>query len=219
MFVTKYFLIGKVSIASSWIALILAFLVAYFVVRWKYGKSSADLLGDAIFYFIIVWKLSVIVTDFKTVLQFPLSIIYFNGGTIGVFLGIGAVAVKVFIDMKNKRLPYGHIMSLLLGGIVIQSMYQILIVLLNEGSFAIGLLTVIIFSIFGLGVLLFMDRFKDMPYQLILLMVGVHLFVSVLQPAGLFQTPMFVAIGLAAVMAIMIYPVLTGGKMPTSRLE
>lgn len=205
MFITKYFLIGKVSIVSSWVALIISFIVAYLIVRWKYGKSSANLLGDAIFYFIIVWKFSVIVTDFETVLQFPWSIIYFNGGTTGVFLGIGAATVKVFVEMNNKRLLNGHIMGLLLGGIMIQSMYQILIVLFNEGPFTIGLITVMIFSIFGLGVLLFMDRFKEMPNQLILLMIGVHLFVSALQPMGLFQTPMFVAIAFGVVMAIMNY--------------
>lgn len=62
MFVTNDYVIAKVSIASTWIALILSFVVAYGVIRWKYGKTPATLLGDAIFYFIVVWKLSFILT-------------------------------------------------------------------------------------------------------------------------------------------------------------
>lgn len=205
MTITKYFLIGKVSIASSWVALIFSFILAYSVVRWKYGKSSADLLSDAIFYFIIVWKLSVVLTDFKAVLQFPLSIIYFHGGTVGILLGILAAAFKVFWEMKNKRLNNQYMMGLLLGLIFILSSYQVLIALFNDGPFLVRIMTVVLFSVFGLLVLLFIDRLKEMPYQLILLMVMLHLFTSVLQPAGFMQTPMYVAISLGAVMAVMIY--------------
>lgn len=202
MYVTKYFLIGKVSIASSWIALILSFIVAYGVLRIKYGKSSANLLGDAIFYFIIVWKLSVLITDFKTVLQFPLSIIYFNGGTVGVFLGISAAAIKIYVEMLYKGLSHGRFISLLLGIMMIQSIYQIFIALFNEGPLLVRLVTVISFSAFILTILLFINQLGEIPLQLILLMIGVHLFISALQPAGFLQTPMFVALGVGAFMMI-----------------
>lgn len=205
MFVTKYFLIGKVSIASSWVALIFSFILAYSVVRWKYGKSSADLLSDAIFYFIIVWKLSVVLTDFKTVIQFPLSIIYFHGGTTGVLLGIIAAAVKVFWEIKRKQLTNPQMMGLLLGTVWILSMYQVFIVLVNEGPVLIRFMTGIVFSVFGLVILLFIKQFEKLPYQLMMLMVVLHLFMSALQPAGLIQTPMFVAISLGIVLAMLVY--------------
>lgn len=202
MFVTKYFLIGKVSVASSWIALILSFVVAYGIVRMKYGKSSANLLGDAIFYFIIVWKLSVLITDFKTVLQFPLSIIYFNGGTVGVFLGIIAAAIKVYLEMINKRLSNERFISLLLGMMTIQSMYQIFIAIFNDGPLLVRLVTIISFSAFILTILLFIDQLEEIPLQFILLMIGLHLFTSALQPAGFMQTPMFIALGVGGFMMI-----------------
>lgn len=205
MFVTNYFMIGKVSIASTWIALILSFVVAYGVVRWKYGKTPATLLGDAIFYFFVVWKLSVILTDFKTVLQFPLSLLYFNGGTIGLFLGISAAGWKVFTEMRKGQLTMPHIHSLLFAVVIIQSMYQVLIVLLNDGPLMVQLVTAISFSLFALIVLFFRLQFQEMPYHLLLLLVGLQLFISVLQPAGLIQVPMLVAIGLAGMMAMMIY--------------
>lgn len=205
MFVTKYFLIGKVSVASSWVALILSFIVAYAVVRVKYGKSSAVLLGDSLFYFIIVWKLSVLVTDFKTVLQFPLSIIYFNGGTVGIFLGMGAAAIKIMLEMKNKGLSHERFYSLLVGLITILSMYQILIALFNEGPLLIRFVTVILFSAFILMILVFLNQLKEIPLQFILLMIGLHLFISALQPAGLMQTPMFVALTIGGFMMIISF--------------
>lgn len=205
MFVTKYFLIGKVSVASSWVALILSFIVAYAVVRVKYGKSSAVLLGDSLFYFIIVWKLSVLVTDFKTVLQFPLSIIYFNGGTVGIFLGMGAAAIKIMLEMKSKGLSHERFYSLLVGLITILSMYQILIALFNEGPLLIRFVTVILFSAFILMILVFLNQLKEIPLQFILLMIGLHLFISALQPAGLMQTPMFVALTIGGFMMIISF--------------
>lgn len=205
MFVTQYFLIGKVSIISSWIALTLSFVIAYSVVRIKYGKEAALLLGDVVFYFILVWKLSVLVTDFKTVVEFPLSIIYFNGGTVGIFLGIGVAALKVFIEMTNNRISNERLISFFIGILIIQSMYQVLVALMNEGSSLIRFVTVVSFTAFTLVLWLFDKQLKEMPMQLILLMIGLHLFISTLQPAGLLQTPMFVALGVGGLMMIALY--------------
>lgn len=206
MFVTKYFLVGNVSIASSWIALILSFIISYVVVRIKYGKSSAFLLSDVIFYFIIVWKFSVLITDFKTVLQFPLSLIYFHGGTVGIFLGISAAAFKIYIEIKNKRLTNERFISLLVGMILTLSMYQIFIVLFNEGPLLIRVVTLVLFCLFILMILLFINHLKEMPLQILSLMIGLHLFVSALQPAGIMQTPMFVALVVGGGM-MMIYSI------------
>lgn len=205
MFNTTYFLIGKVSIASSWVALILSFLFAYSVVRWKYGKPAADLLSDAIFYFIIVWKLSVVLTDFKTVIQMPLSIIYFHGGMVGVILGIIAAAINVFWALKKGRLNGQQSMGLLLGTVFILSIYQVLMVFFNEGPFVISVVTVALFGIFSLVVLLMSDRFEEMPVQLIVLLMMLHVFISALQPAGLFQTPMFAAVLMGSFLALLFY--------------
>lgn len=204
MFVTKYFMIGKVSVASSWVALILSFLLAYLVVRWKYGKPIANILGDAIFYFILVWKLSVIVTDFKAVLQFPLSILYFNGGTVGLLLGIVAASIKVIVEIKNKQLRPHSSIGLFVGVVIIQSVYQIGMALFNEGPLMAALITVILFSLFAVGMILWIDQLKEMLHQLIFLMMGLQLFVAVLQPAGLFQAPMFAAVCLGIVLTILM---------------
>lgn len=132
-------------------------------------------------------------------------IVHFNGGTIGLFLGISAAGWKIFMEMKKGQLTMAHIHNLLFDVVMIQSLYQVLIVLLNNGPLMAQLVTAISFSLFAVIVLLFRIQFQEMPYHLLLLLVGLQLFISVLQLAGLIQTPMLVAIGLAGMMAMMIY--------------
>ncbi|MDS9470344.1 hypothetical protein [Sporosarcina pasteurii] len=204
MIVTKYFLIGNMSVPSTWIATVLAFFIAYGAVRLKYGKQPSLLLADAIFNFVIVWKLSVIVTDWKTVIQFPLSILYFNGGKIGVFLGLLAASITVVVEMKKGQLKRETIMGLLFGSILIQSSYQILMAVLNDGPIFTWLLTVSIIGAFVLFILFFMDRFKDLLNQIIFLFISVHLFVGVLQPGGLFQTPVIATVYTGIFLSVML---------------
>lgn len=188
MFVTKYFQMINLTVPSTWVALLLSFLVTYLIIRVKYGKGAAHLIGDSIFYFLIVWKFSVIVTDFKTILQFPLSILYFNGGTIGVYLGIVAVILNLFVIHRKKQTLHSEKFSLIIGTILTLSMYQLFMALLNEGALFIRLATIIVFAIFVLSLVIFTKQFQTMPKEFILLAVVVHLFISALQPAGLFQT-------------------------------
>ncbi len=187
MFITKYFQVINLTMPSSWVALLLSFLITYMIVRVKFGKELAHFLGDAMFYFVIVWKFSVVLTDFKTILQFPLSVLYFNGGKVGVYLGVVAVILHVFFSFKKKRIMKEDVFGLLIGSIVTLSMYQVWVALFNTGPFGIRIVTVLTFLIFLLTVLL-INQFKKMPKELIFLTIGLHLFISALQPAGIFQT-------------------------------
>ena len=102
MAVTKLFIIGNTTVPSSWVALVLAFALTYLVIRLRYGKRISGVLVDSMFYFVLVWKLSVILTDFKNVIKSPLSIIYFNGGRIGLYLGLLAGMVTIVIELKKN---------------------------------------------------------------------------------------------------------------------
>lgn len=188
MFITKYFQIIHLTVPSSWIATIIAFILSYGAVRVIYGKNPANLLADAMFYFVIVWKLSVIITDFKTVIQFPLSIVYFNGGRTGVFLGVLAVAIFAIIELKKKAEIYRNLFPLIFGSIVVFSTYQIAIALMNEGPQFARLMTISLFALFMISSFLLRDRLEDMPTEWVFLMIGLQLFMSAIQPAGILQT-------------------------------
>lgn len=185
MLVTHYFTIGSLSVPSSWIALIVAFVVAYSAVRVRYGKKYAEALSDAFFYLIIVWKLSVVITDFSSVIRSPLSLIYFDGGLVGFYLGLAFIAGKVLLDGKKGRLTAEGIRVLLMGAVVVQAVFQVMMVLLNEGQLIVQVVTVAAFTLFALfywikgdGTVLFIGLF-----------MAVHVFVVVWQPAGLVGTP------------------------------
>ena len=139
-------------------------------------------------YFLIVWKFSVILTDFNTIIQFPLSILYFNGGRIGVYLGLLAVIVNLYWINKKRVIVYSERFSLLVGSILTLSIYQLLMALLNEGTFFVRTVTISFFAIFILSTMIFMKQFNTMPKEFVLLGIGLHLFVSVWQPAGIIQT-------------------------------
>lgn len=202
LFITKYFQVINLTVPSTWIASILSFIVAFFIIKFKYGNTTARFLGDAMFYFVIVWKLSVVLTDFTTVIQFPLSILYFNGGAVGVYLGIFTVGIFLFYNLKKNRMSQLDVFGLFIGSIITLSSYQVFVAVFNPGPFGIRLGTIAGFLIFMLLVVTFVNRFKEMPKELAMLLIGLHLFMSVLQPAGLFQTPTIVVVIIGLFMMI-----------------
>lgn len=204
MLVTNYFLIGKLTVPSSWIALIIAFTITYIGVRLKFGKHIADTLADGIFYFIIVWKLSVIITDFGTVIHSPLSILYFHGGHIGVFLGLLAAMIKVFIEIKKQILHRDGLVALFVSSMLIQAIYQLMMVLLNEGPVIAQIVTVIVFGLFALVIWFTVDKMEDSFSWLAILFIVIHLFVGSFQQAGLFGTPVIVTVMIGSFFAIIL---------------
>lgn len=204
MLVTNYFLLGNLTVPSSWVALIVAFVITYIGVRLKFGKHVADTLSDAIFYFIIVWKLSVIITDFGTVIHSPLSILYFHGGHIGVYLGLFAAMIKVLIGIKKHILYKDELVALFVSSILIQSIYQLLMVLLNEGPIIAQSVTVIAFGLFALVIWFMIDKMKDSFSWLAFLFIVIHLFISSFQQAGIFGTSVIATIMIGSFFAIVL---------------
>ena len=204
MGVTKLFLIGNTTVPSSWIALIGAFVVAYFALRFRFGKQISAVLIDSVFYFILVWKLSVIVTDFGNVIKAPLSIIYFNGGRIGFFLGLLAVGVTLLVELKKKNLHKLARMALFIGFITVQSVYQVMMVLLNKGPTGAQIATVLIFTAFALLVWMSIGKLSTTPIQLMVLFPVVHIFAASFQPAGVLGVPVITTVLVSLFFALYI---------------
>jgi len=217
MTVTKLFYIGNLTVPSSWIALIIAFILSYIAIRLKFGKQTANRFSDAIFYLIIIWKLSVIITDFKIVIHAPLSIVYFNGGIVGFILGLAIVTFWIWLDWKNSRIDKDMLVALFIGAVTVQGVFQVMMVLLNEGSLFARVGTAVIF----LGYLFFI--WKDVEVSgshivhLSLLFMAVHVFVAAIQPKGLMNPPLLVTLLLGLFFALLFLkqPILeltNGGK-------
>lgn len=188
MLVSNYYLMGNMTVPSTWIALIIAFVIAYIVVRKKFDKRFAEKFSDLIFTFIIVWKLSVVLTNFETVIYSPLSIFYFHGGRIGVFLALIAIGVKVLFDILKKRLGFNDLPALFIGMVTVQSMYAVLMIVLNDGISVIEYVSVFIFVAASLYLIFVIKEANVQLVQLVLLFAALHLFTGAFQSAGIFGT-------------------------------
>lgn len=188
--VTSFFTIGNLSVPSSWIALIAAFVVAYSAVRFRYGKKHAEIIGDAFFYLVIVWKLSLVLTDYESVLRSPLAIIYFNGGVVGFYLGLLFIAGKILWNMKKGLLGADGFRALFTGAVSVQVVYQVMMVLLNEGELIAQVVTVVVFGLFAVFFWVNSGKSGNWPVQLALVFMAVHVFVSAVQLDEFIQTPL-----------------------------
>lgn len=194
MIETTFVMIGKTTILAAWIALIVAFVVAYAVVRIQYGKKIAETLVDAIFYFIIVWKLSVILTNFETVIKSPWSILYFHGGVVGFYLGLFVAAIRILYEVRKIEMNRLDRTALFVGFVVIQAVYQVMMVVLNTADVLVQVVTVLGFVILTLVVLYPSVRKHVSLVQLVLLFMASHFFIGAFQPAGVLGTSVLATI-------------------------
>ncbi|WP_342512961.1 hypothetical protein MKY34_20540 [Sporosarcina sp. FSL K6-1522] len=190
--VTKLFILGNLTVQSSWVAFMVACVVAYCAVRMRFGKRHAERLSDALFTVLIVWKFSVILTDFSTVIQSPLTLIYFHGGAFGFILGVLFVIGKSIVERKRKPLDTTGLWAMFTGAVTVQVVYQVLMVLLNEGERLAQLVTVILFVVFAVFFWVHTGKVGEWFWQLALLFMAVHMFVAAFQPEGLSGTSFIV---------------------------
>ena len=194
--VTTYYTIVSLTAPSSWIAIIIAFVIAYVAVRYRFGKKNAETLMDAFFYFVIVWKLSVLVVDFKSVIHSPLSLLYFNGGIVGYTLGIASAAAKFYWDKKKGRTEQNALLAILTGVILAQAAFQVSMVLLNDGEWIAQATTISGFIVFSIFFWLNSRKSVNWQLQLIGLFMLVHLFIASIQPGSLLNTSLLTNIGI-----------------------
>ncbi|KXH79747.1 hypothetical protein [Sporosarcina sp. HYO08] len=190
MTVTRYYIIGNLSVSSSWIALIAAFIFAYIAVRIRYGRKLAAVVSDMFFYLIIIWKLSVIITNFSSVIRSPLAIIYFHGGMVGFSLGLLVVIGKTLYHILKGQLQDDGLLALLTGAVLAQAFYQMMMVFLNDGGLVASVMTILLFGGFAVFFWRFSNQGGVWPFQLTMLLMAVHIFAAAFQPEGVIGKPL-----------------------------
>lgn len=203
---TEWYSIRTLTLPATAIALLLAFFIVWVVLRIQFSKRWAGVYGDAIFTFILVWKFSLIVTDFRGVIEQPLALIYFNGGTIGVYLGV-IVVILQFVWKKQKILLDAEAVTASIWAIVLtQSIYQWLVVLLNDNPVKSEVITLLVLSLLTIFILWKMT----VPTKSLLIYTMGLMSVAVFQPQGIWQT----AVGISLVLLILGYTLIqqAGGR-------
>lgn len=200
LYVTNSYTIISLTVPAIWIAFIISVVVTILLLWWRFSKRLASFYSDCVVTFLIVWKLSIIVTDFQVVVSQPLSILYFTTGAVSICLGIIAVAVNVLRDFRNGVVQLEDLPALLASVIVMQGVYQLFVVLLNDNTYWQELLTVIVFAIIGIVVVLKLRVSENWGQQIALFFVIGHIFVALMQPKGILQPSL-----LSSVLFITLY--------------
>jgi hypothetical protein len=125
----QWYNIGAFTFPGSWAALISAFLLTFLFLFFR-NKEAGDWYSNAVFYFILTWKLSIIIVDFETVIKHPLTILYFHGGTLGYWLGIAVVLIYTFV---KKETPYHAAPAWMLTVFIYEGVFDFL-----HGSYVTG---------------------------------------------------------------------------------
>lgn len=203
MLVTQYYPVGSITVPSSWIAVIAGFVMTYLFIRIYFGKAAGERIGNTFFNLVIIWKLSVILTDFSTVIHYPLSILYFHGGTVGWILAIIIVGLLTLRQSKREKWQYEEQWSLLLAFISWQAVYQIVMVFLNEGSLLIKSATVLLFVLLWVLAFWIYQKRTNTVSELSVIWVAVHLMVSALQPGVFLSMPLITTVSGGILLVLM----------------
>ncbi|WP_431028722.1 TlpA family protein disulfide reductase [Lysinibacillus sp. LZ02] len=89
----SYITIGNATVPALWISVVAALLVLSLLYR---KDLQIKALNDAVFTYVLVWKLSYIPLSFSAFIAAPLSVLYFHGGYIGHILGVIVGAVQLY---------------------------------------------------------------------------------------------------------------------------
>ncbi len=187
---TEWYSIRALTLPATAVALLVAFFIVWLVIRVQFPKKWAGVYGDAVFTFIVVWKFSIIVTDFKAVIAQPFALLYFNGGTIGVFLGVMAVSLQLWWKRQKIQFDASGIAAYSWAIILTQSIYQWLVVLLNDNQTTSEVITLLVLSTLTVFILW---RITTINRALILYTIGL-IIVALFQPHGLWQPTVGVSV-------------------------
>ncbi|KZE38377.1 hypothetical protein AV656_05530 [Bhargavaea cecembensis] len=178
MQVTEAITIFKLSVPTSHLSALAALIAAYILLRFRFGSRQAGLYGDAAFYFVVIWKGSYVLTDFGNFLKAPMSLLYYNGGLTGALAGI--LAALFFLWRKGAAGSPAVLMS----AVAVQSVYQIMMAILNENGPLPETVTVVMFSMLFILTVLRADVSNLWQRQLTVLFLAVHLIAAAFQPDG-----------------------------------
>lgn len=183
---TNWYSIRALTLPATAIALLITFFIVWLILRLQFSKKWSEAYSDAAFTFILVWKFSLLVTDFKSVVAQPISLLYFNGGTVGVFLGAIAASLQVWRKRYKLSLQGHHIIAYSWAIILTQSIYQWLVVLFNDNSTTSEVITLMVLSVLTVFILWKMQG--GVKRGLILYTAGLIIVAAFFQPLGIGQT-------------------------------
>ncbi|WP_061810145.1 hypothetical protein [Rossellomorea vietnamensis] len=110
----RWYTIGSLTFPSTWGAIIASFILT-FLFLYFWNRKASDWYSNGVFYFLVIWKLSVIVVDFQNVIEHPITILYFHGGKLGYWIGLLTVLSYIFVKRADRT---SHLVIAWMGTVV-----------------------------------------------------------------------------------------------------
>lgn len=202
MQVTEAITIFKLSVPTSQLSALAALIAAYILLRLRFGVREAGMFGDAAFYFVAIWKVSYVLTDFSNFLKAPLSLLYYNGGLTGALAGL--LAALFFLWRQGAAGSPAVLMS----AVTVQSVYQIMMVILNDNGPIAEIVTVALFSTLFILTVFRAEASILWQRQLTVLFLAVHLMAAAFQPDGFGGLPIVSTV----IFALYHFSILSAGR-------
>ncbi len=194
--------IGSLSFQASWAAITIAFFLTTALLYLFKEKSFADYYSNAIFIFILTWKLSVILFQFKLSIQNPFTILYFNGGIRGYWLGIAASLIYLFIASKGKKqCPANiNINGLFQSWLMTVSIYELIMSIFQDHNWWFMVILILINMSFIVMTVLKSKQIQ-WQYQLVILFTSIQVLIYSIMN-NLFSAPIITYILIAVLLSI-----------------
>ncbi|MFC0298367.1 TlpA family protein disulfide reductase [Geobacillus jurassicus] len=101
---------GNIVVQGENLLLISGLLISY--VMFYYGikvlkieRNIMDLIFNSFINGVLIWKFSYVVLHPNSVLQNPMTILYFNGGYVGISMAIVFITVYTWLYVKKQNIP------------------------------------------------------------------------------------------------------------------
>ncbi|GAB7388411.1 prolipoprotein diacylglyceryl transferase [Bacillaceae bacterium] len=104
---------GPFMVPSGPFVFVLAGMIALMILKWIiYSKDQStvnrwmDILFEGVFFYFLTWKLSAVFFQLTYIIRNPLLLLYANGGTWGMFLGILVSVWFMYRKMKKHSFSW-----------------------------------------------------------------------------------------------------------------
>ncbi|AST91723.1 hypothetical protein BC6307_10765 [Sutcliffiella cohnii] len=105
-----YLEIGSFHIPSKWVMIVVTLIISFLIIKrmtsnQQHSKVVLDDVSNSLIIGFIVWKFSYILLQFHYAFSYPISILYFDGGSKGILLAFFIFYLFLFYRSKKTLIP------------------------------------------------------------------------------------------------------------------
>ena len=130
--------LGPLMLNFEMLIFILSALAGYLALKYRLRKADvegnmSDKFANALILGFVIWKGSIIIFDPVSVIQYPMSLLYFNGGDKGLWLAVAISIIYLWIRTRKDGTSIMMNLDVLgAGWIVGSSLYHLLLVIVDR---------------------------------------------------------------------------------------